>query len=113
MLRGAPGSRVISPAFSSVSTIWWTDGAVTPKWRRMSVSGGLFEDPTVGVDEGQVLALQGREAGWRPSCVLVNHLTHLMILLRLRSEEVQMTIKFCVDLSQEEREQLEAMLRFR
>jgi hypothetical protein len=36
-----------------------------------------------------------------------------MILLRLRSEEVQMTIKFCVDLSQEEREQLEAMLRFR
>ena len=34
-----------------------------------------------------------------------------MILLHLRSEEVQMTIKFCVDLSQEERAQLEGMLR--
>jgi hypothetical protein len=32
----APGTRVMSPAFSKVSTIW-TVGAATSKWRRMSV----------------------------------------------------------------------------
>src|ERR1700682_6324778 len=34
MLRAAPGVREMRPAFSKVITIWWTDGAVTSKWRR-------------------------------------------------------------------------------
>jgi len=33
MLLGAPGLRSINPARSSVKTIWWTEGAVTWKWR--------------------------------------------------------------------------------
>jgi len=33
MLRAAPGLRRISPARSRVSTIWWTEGGVTPKCR--------------------------------------------------------------------------------
>lgn len=40
MLRAAPGVREMRPAFSKVITIWWTDGAVTSKWRRMSASAG-------------------------------------------------------------------------
>jgi hypothetical protein len=51
MLRAAPGTRVMSPAFSKVSTIWWTVGAVTSKWRRMSASAGGV-DPAIGIDEG-------------------------------------------------------------
>ncbi|WP_352463323.1 hypothetical protein [Mesorhizobium sp. M0062] len=47
-------------------TIWWTDGAVMSKWRCMSASaGGLFEDPAVGIDEGQILALKLRKARLR------------------------------------------------
>ena len=33
MVRAAPGLRRISPARSRVSTIWWTEGGVTPKCR--------------------------------------------------------------------------------
>jgi hypothetical protein len=40
MLRAAPGCRRISPARSSVSTIWWTEGGVTRKWRCRSASDG-------------------------------------------------------------------------
>ncbi len=65
MLRAAPGTRVMSPAFSKVSTIWWTVGAVTSKWRHVGFGRGAFEDPAIGVDEGQVLALELRKAGPR------------------------------------------------
>ena len=72
MLRAAPGVREMRPAFSKVITIWWTDGAVTSKWRRMSASaGGPFEYPAIGVDEGQVLALGLRKAGSRRRCAFV------------------------------------------
>ena len=40
MLRATPGWRRISPTRSSVSTIWCTEGGLTPKWRWMSASAG-------------------------------------------------------------------------
>jgi hypothetical protein len=40
MLRAAPGTRAMRPAFSKVSTIRWTVGAVTSKLRRVSASAG-------------------------------------------------------------------------
>ena len=40
MLLAAPALRLMSPAFSRAMTIWWTDGAVTSKWRRMMASAG-------------------------------------------------------------------------
>ena len=56
----------MSPALSKVSTIWWTVGAVTSKWAtHVGFGRGPFEDPAIGVDEGQVLALELRKAGPR------------------------------------------------
>ena len=46
MLRATPGRRRMSPSRSSVSTIWCTDGGLTPKRRWMSLSAG--ERPLVG-----------------------------------------------------------------
>ena len=40
MHRAAPGWREINPAFSSVSSIWWTVGGVTRKKRCMSACAG-------------------------------------------------------------------------
>jgi hypothetical protein len=38
--RGCPGTRAMSPFFSSFNTIWWTVGGVTRKYRSMSASAG-------------------------------------------------------------------------
>jgi hypothetical protein len=40
MLRATPGRRRTSFARSRVSTIWWTEGGLTPKCRCMSASAG-------------------------------------------------------------------------
>jgi hypothetical protein len=46
MLRATPGCRRISRRRSRVSTIWWTDGGLAPKWRCRSASGG--DDEPIG-----------------------------------------------------------------
>jgi len=40
MLRATPGWRRMRTRRSSVSTIWCTEGGLTPKWRCMSLSAG-------------------------------------------------------------------------
>ena len=57
MLRATPGRRRMSPSRSSVSTIWCTDGGLTPKRRWMSLSAGGRGHTGVGIDKGQVLTL--------------------------------------------------------
>ena len=61
MVRATPGFRRISPARSRVSTIWWTDGGLTPKCRCKSASAGGRPRTRIGIDEGQILTLLGRE----------------------------------------------------
>ena len=62
-------------------------------------------DAGVGVDEGHILALLGREAGLRSA----RHLIHLSILLRLQPEAA-MNVRYRVELTQYERDQLGALL---
>jgi hypothetical protein len=70
---------------------------------------GPFEDPAIGVDEGQLLALELRKAGPR-RWAFVKCLTHSRFIRASMLKEVQMNIKFRVDLSQSERDQLDALL---
>jgi hypothetical protein len=42
MLRATPGCRRISPTRSSMTTIWWTDGGLTP-----IVGEPVFSDPAL------------------------------------------------------------------
>ena len=106
MLRETPGWRRMNPARSRARIIWCTDGGVTPKRRWMSASaGGSQVDAGVGVDEGQILALLGREAGLRSA----RHLIHLSILLRLQPEAA-MNVRYRVELTQYERDELGALL---
>ena len=70
---------------------------------------GAFEDPAIGVDEGQVLALELRKAGPR-RWALVKCLTHFRFICASTLKEVQMNIKFRVELSQSERDHLDALL---
>jgi transposase len=76
----------------------------------VSLGWSAFEDPAVGVDEGQVLALELREAGlcrWR---ILAKYLTHLGFICVSALKEAQMNIRYRVELSQSERDQLAALL---
>ncbi len=76
----------------------------------VGLGGRAFEDPAVGVDEGQVLALE-RGEGW--SCrrgMFVTDLTHLSFICVSTLKEARMNIKYRVALSQSEREQLNALL---
>jgi hypothetical protein len=70
MLRATSGRRLMKPARSRVRIIWWTDGGMAPKCRWMSASAGGRRFKRVGVDEGEILALLGREAS-RSSSVSV------------------------------------------
>jgi hypothetical protein len=49
---------------------------------------GPFEDPAVGVDEGQVLALGLRKAGSRGCCAFVKRLTHFRFIRASTLKEV-------------------------
>ena len=60
----------------------------------------------VGVDEGQILALLGREAGSVPA----RHLIHLSIRSGPPTEEAQMNVRYRVELTQAERDELAALL---
>src|SRR6202171_555618 len=71
---------------------------------------GPLEDPAIGVDEGQVLALGPRKAGSRRRWAFVKCLTHFRFIRASTLKEVQLNIKFRVDLSQSERDQLDALL---
>src|SRR5450631_1051278 len=71
---------------------------------------GPFEYPAIGVDEGQVLALGLRKAGSRRRWAFVKCLTHFRFIRASTLKEVQLNIKFRVDLSQSERDQLDALL---
>jgi len=76
----------------------------------VSLGWSAFEDPAVGVDEGQVLALELCEAGlcrWR---ILAKYLTHLGFICVSALKEAQMNIRYRVELSQSERDQLAALL---
>jgi transposase len=76
----------------------------------VSLGWSPFEDPAVGVDEGQVLALELCEAGlcrWR---ILAKYLTHLGFICVSALKEAQMNIRYRVELSQSERDQLAALL---
>jgi hypothetical protein len=64
----------------------------------------------LGVDEGQVLALGLRKAGSRRRWAFVKCLTHFRFTRASTLKEVQLNIKFRVDLSQSERDQLDALL---
>ena len=75
MLRGTPGWRRMRPWRSRARIIWWTEGGVTPKRRWMSASAGGVRLTRVGVDEGEILPLGGREAGF----VSARHLIYLSI----------------------------------
>jgi hypothetical protein len=69
-----------------------------------------FEDPGIGVNEGQVLALQRREL-WRCGRRLVaKRLIHLSLTCISSHQEAQMNIRYHVELSQFERQQLNALL---
>jgi len=69
-----------------------------------------FEDPAIDVNEGQVLALQLREL-WRAGARLVaKRLIHLRFTCVSSHQEDQMNIRYRVELSQFEREQLNALL---
>ena len=64
MLRATPGTRLMRPARSRVSTIWWTlggDDLEVPL--HVGFRGRVAEDTAVGVDEGQVLTLLFGERG--------------------------------------------------
>jgi len=54
MERPKPGARSISLLASNVSTIWFTDGGVTPKYRSMSASTAGRRSP-VDLREPRVL----------------------------------------------------------
>jgi transposase len=71
---------------------------------------GPFEDPAIGVDEGQVLALGLRKAGSRRRWAFVKCLTHFRFIRASTLKEVQLNIKCRVELSQSERDQLDALL---
>jgi len=63
MLRATPGCRRISPARSRVSTIWWTEGADIEVPLKIGFGGRPTKHARIGIDEGQILTLLGRE-GW-------------------------------------------------
>jgi hypothetical protein len=64
MLRGTPGCRRINPSRSRVSTIWWTEGGADAEVPlQICLSGRPAEHACIGIDEGQILTLLGRE-GW-------------------------------------------------
>src|SRR6202521_62147 len=71
---------------------------------------GPFEDPAIGVDEGQVLALGLRKAGSRRRWAFVKCLTHFRFIRASTFKEGQLNIKFRVELSQSESDQLDALL---
>src|SRR3954451_21536781 len=54
MERATPGCRRISPARSRVSTIWWTEGGLTPKCRCRSASAGGRPSTRVLAADGPV-----------------------------------------------------------
>jgi hypothetical protein len=71
---------------------------------------GPFEDSAIGVDEGQVLAVGLRKAGCRRRGAFVKCLTHFRFIRASTLKEVQLNVKFRVELSQSERDQLDALL---
>ena len=71
---------------------------------------GAFEDPAVGVNEGEVLALKLGEARLMRGLLFAKRLTHFRFIQASPPKEAQVIIKFHVDLSQSEREQLQALL---
>src|SRR4051794_32443108 len=59
MLRATPGWRRTRPRRSSVSTIWCTEGGLTPEMAlHVGLGRGTAMDAGVGVNEGQVLTLR-------------------------------------------------------
>jgi transposase len=73
--------------------------------------GGPSEDAAVGVYEGQVLALGWGEAGSGGRSVLAKDLIHLRFICVLMRKEAQMNVRYRVELSQSEREELSTLLR--
>jgi hypothetical protein len=76
----------------------------------IGLGGRTFEDPTVGVDEGQILALELCEARADRRRLFVNSLTHLRFIRFSTLKEARMNIKYRVELSQSEQDQLNALL---
>ncbi len=63
MLRGTPGCRRINRSRSRVSTIWWTEGGADAEVSLpVSFGGRPAEHARIGIGEGQILTLLGREA---------------------------------------------------
>jgi hypothetical protein len=76
MLRGTPAWRRMKPERSRVRIIWWTDGGGDAEVvLHLPFGGRLTVHARIGIDEGQILALLGREAGF----LSVRHLIHLSI----------------------------------
>ena len=62
MLRAVLGCRLMKPACSSVSTIWCTEGGLTPKIvLHLSFGRRPAVQARVEVDKRQILALPGCE----------------------------------------------------
>ena len=87
-------------------------------WRRdaevalhVGFGGRLSEDAGVGVNERQVLTLKGGEGRIHGRRVLVKFRNFIRDSPAPRATEAQVNIKYRVDLSQEEREELEGMLK--
>jgi transposase len=73
--------------------------------------GGPSEDAAVGVYEGQILALGWGEAGSGGRGAFAKDLIHLRFICALMRKEAQMNVRYRVELSQSEREELSILLR--
>ncbi len=77
----------------------------------IGLGGGPSEDAAVGVYEGQILALGWGEAGSGGWSVFAKDLIHLRFICVLLRKEAQMNVRYRVELSQSEREELSTLLR--
>jgi transposase len=73
--------------------------------------GGPSEDAAIGVYEGQILALGRGEAGCGGWGAFAKDLIHLRFICVLMRKEAQMNVRYRVELSQSEREELSTLLR--
>jgi len=69
-----------------------------------------FEDPAIGINEGQVLALKLRELWCCGKRLFAKRLIHLSLTCVPPHKEARMNIRYHVELNQIEREKLNALL---
>jgi transposase len=69
-----------------------------------------FEDPAIGINEGQVLALKLRELWLSGKRLFAKRLIHLSLTCVSPHKEARMNIRYHVELNQIEREQLNTLL---